>query len=385
MHLKLQSDYEDRYDHLVVDQCRRSVKIHEDIVNEINEPNTKDQLMHRNAAMAAHHLMMYFLKGELWQKRRETIENWMAEDKRKDEIFNDASAPSNVLCMTCSKRMDYDVKTLDYRRGKDHVLFFFHCSSKHRGRAIYEDGEEWQRRDVLCEKCSGIMKEEKVSRKKEIIQTTYKCTKCNHVDISELDMRSPEPQTDLQYEEDKKLYCLSEEEGQSFSKELSNWTALAKIFKEEKEKEDNRAFYQLIDSLERLTIPQLEKMVLEALNDSQFVRLALEKPEIGRDVVVPFIIYDESERDARASSMALQKILKKALAKTNWAPFSEAPSYRMGMLSGSMRGVESEDAIKKLVEKRLKAKELKLPKVVEEKKDDEPGIVYTQDGTRVTL
>jgi len=53
-------------------------------------------------------------------------------------------------------------------------------------------------------------------------------------------------------------------------------------------------------------------------------------------------------------------LTKKTLADTNWRLMSDGASYKLGFLSGRLKGVEGEDDLKKLAESNLK-KRNKLP------------------------
>jgi hypothetical protein len=57
----------------------------------------------------------------------------------------------------------------------------------------------------------------------------------------------------------------------------------------------------------------------------------------------------------------LKKLITTALADTNWRLMSEGVRHRLGYLSGRLRAYESEDELRKLVEKQIKGGGRKKP------------------------
>lgn len=81
-----------------------------------------------------------------------------------------------------------------------------------------------------------------------------------------------------------------------------------------------------------------------------YIKFELSEPEIGKDVFIKFFVRDEkSEREECDSKSNLKKAIKKTLANTNWVLMSEGISYRLGILSGRLRGYEKEEDLIKLV------------------------------------
>lgn len=108
-----------------------------------------------------------------------------------------------------------------------------------------------------------------------------------------------------------------------------------------------------MDNLKKLTIVELEEVLKEAVEKEGYVNLRFENPDMGKDVVVPFLINDsKSDRKDRSSSLKLQKIIKTTLQDTNWRLMSHGISYRLGILTGSLRAYEREEDLLKLVRKK---------------------------------
>ena len=76
----------------------------------------------------------------------------------------------------------------------------------------------------------------------------------------------------------------------------------------------------------------------------------LDKPDIDRYVIVPFTVKDaESSRAEADSTRKLHKTIKKTLENTNWRLMSEGVHYRLGYLSGKLKGYEQEEDLLQLV------------------------------------
>lgn len=61
------------------------------------------------------------------------------------------------------------------------------------------------------------------------------------------------------------------------------------------------------------------------------------------------------------AARVFKKLITTALANTNWRLMSEGVSHRLGYLSGRLRAYESEDELRKLVEKQIKGGRRKKP------------------------
>lgn len=66
-----------------------------------------------------------------------------------------------------------------------------------------------------------------------------------------------------------------------------------------------------------------------------------------------FTVYEKkADREEYDSKKTLEKLIKEALADTNWRLMSDSVSYRLGMLEGRLRAYEREEDLLKLVEKK---------------------------------
>lgn len=123
------------------------------------------------------------------------------------------------------------------------------------------------------------------------------------------------------------------------------------IGEEAKQKYDNSA-YQQVSQLKKLTIVELEKLLTEVLEKENYMKLSFATPEIGQFIFAPFTLQDaETSRRENISTSTLEELLKSALENTNWR-LVDGVSYRLGFLSGRLKGYEREDDLLKLYEKK---------------------------------
>jgi len=124
-----------------------------------------------------------------------------------------------------------------------------------------------------------------------------------------------------------------------------------------KEKEKHKDVYNKVAKLKKLTVVDLEKLLVPILKKASYIKFQFGQPDMGKDLFLPFTVQDaKSERKDLISTSNLNKLLKKALYDTTWRLMSEGTSYRVGILSGRLRAYESEEDQLKLV--RLKEKKL---------------------------
>ena len=86
------------------------------------------------------------------------------------------------------------------------------------------------------------------------------------------------------------------------------------------------------------------------LKKEGYINLELSKPEIKKDVIIEFTVQDnKTDRGEYDSRIQVQRILKKKLEATNWRLMNDGASYRLGILTGRLRGYENEEDLLRLV------------------------------------
>lgn len=357
--MKSHQHYADLYDRHTVEECRRWADRPTDVEDlkkrfkekhNDKEPDEKELLRTTNAVT---NVALYFLKGERYLKKEETIREWMRRDEKSDRFFESAIAPEDINCLTCGRLMFVSSKH-NYTGGfddSDRVLFFYDCAQEHMpSRAFYDNGEEFKREKPLCPKCrTEIVEEDKTTDEKFI--TIETCPNCDYTETREIERTVGRP--DPNFERDRARFCLSEKEGQEFISAKANLEGMARLMDEIKEREKNKESYEKVANLKKLKIVELEELLAPVLEKADYIKLQFKTPEISKDVIVPFVVYEKRpDREGYVSSKELEKILKKTLADTNWRPMTDGVTYRLGMLEGRLHGYEREEDLLKLVEKK---------------------------------
>jgi Zn-finger nucleic acid-binding protein len=349
-HLKPKQEYLDRYDRITVEDCRRREKFH----NNVGEAKSD---LEKSARGLVRDLGLYFdlLYATLhWYDDKEnTVNKWMDSDLRKDELLEHAQPPEGVRCLKCYSLTTCSDKSIhDWGSdGRDRVLFMFDCPAgcvPHR--AFFDDGEEYRIKPDLCPNCQTELERtsERVENKK--IVTTDTCPKCGYINTDEMDLTIKEEKPDPDFLKDRARFCLTK--GEADKKREEKWRAeeMGKLSDKLKEDTLHEKEREAVKKLRKLTVLDLEKVLVPLSEKAGYVRLQFGNPDLGRDLMVPFTAHDsKSDQTEGFSTSELQKIIKKALADTNWRLMSDGILYRLGILSGRLRAYELEEDLLKLV------------------------------------
>jgi len=217
------------------------------------------------------------------------------------------------------------------------------------------------------------------------VTTTYTCPKCKHTydDVLDLATKKEEPE-DPDFEKDRAKYCLNKKwigELREMKHEIEKMAELGRKFKE---KEDNKQIYDAVKELKKPKIAELITILTPVLKKKGYSEFSLDKPEIGRDVIVGFNCLDtKSERDDYTSQKELKKIINHALSDTNWRLMSDGIYYRLGYLNGRIRAYEQEEDLIKLVEKDKKLKYKKTDNTSTEEAEFNSRAMKTPDGKTI--
>jgi hypothetical protein len=225
--------------------------------------------------------------------------------------------------------------------------------------------------------------ETKNSRRADVITTTYTCPNCAHTYKDKLDLKHEEDPVDPDYEEDRRIYCLQDEAMRKEHQDAKyRFDDLIRFAKEHKEKEDNKHIYDAMKEMKKPKIAELTPLLQPVLEKAGYIDFSLDKPEMGKDVYVGFNCLDtKSDRNDYDSTKTLEKLVKKALADTNWRLMSDGISYRLGYLNGRIRAYEREEDLKQLVMKDRKLK----PKREAVKSEDSDGILRGKNGEKIII
>lgn len=360
-YLKSKQHYIDLYDRHTIEECRRILSNPVDIksVKKELKEKTLDEQEGLRVLNVAHNLYIYFYTGDRYIKKEQTIREWMQRDEARDKFFEEATAPEEITCLTCGRLMFAEHKYLNigFDDKPDTVLFMYDCPLGHLPRrAFYDNGEEFRRGKPTCPKCKSEVEEKETNTKKKVV-TIISCTSCDYQDKQELvfSQREKAPKVDPSYEKDRTRFCLSEKQGQEFISSQENIKQMAVLVGKMKEKEKNQDSYDKVAKLKKLKIIELEELLVPILDKAGFIKLQFKEPETSKDVIVPFIVYEQrADREDRASTSDLERLLRKALKETNWRLMTEGTTYRLGMLEGRLHGYDREEDLLKLVQKNEK-------------------------------
>lgn len=298
---------------------------------------------------------LYFQKGERYRNKKKTIDEWMTKDKVQQDKFDNALEPQNVFCTKCNVLMHGTFKELEnYTDEPVRIFFFFECPKCKKRKGIYENGEEKISKPPTCSKCGKIARMT-YKKKGKVITWTTKCSSCGYKEVNVDDFDKNHAEFEKERAKDKELlekyrkdFCFTNEQGQEFIEYIEK-LEVAKQVKEETMQKYQSPIYQKIIHLKKLGIVELEKLLAENLEKEKYVKLTLDKPQIGQFVIVSITVMDANPSQQNYLRInSLQKLIKDLLENTNWRLVSNSLSYRLGYISGQLKGYERDEDIMKL-------------------------------------
>lgn len=346
-HLQSREHYEDRYDRMTVDSCRRreAFFMSADTVED-GDAYTK---LKAGVGEVAWEIEKIYITLDWYNKRESTVSDWMHKDEGRDRMLSVAVPPKNIFCLTCSSRMYEESRSTWDRDGHEEVLFFMRCEAGHLPmQGVFEDGVELKIKEPLCPKCNAVIQVKRLASKKDVIKTKYTCPSCDYEEVDQYELSSKELD-DPNYEADRARFCLSGESLRKAQDAKLNMEQISRLVEGWKHEEEHKAEYEAAAQLEKLTIPQVKERIAATIEGTAFMNLSFEKPLIERYVSIEFSVEELQTDNPRASTSNLQKRLKKALENTNWRLMTGGVDYRLGLLSGRIRAYETQEELLKLV------------------------------------
>jgi hypothetical protein len=341
--------YNDLYDLFTIKDCLRSEE------SAIKIPPKKFKNKRIKPISLIMDFITYYVKGERYRKKSETIGEWIGRDKEKDDRVENAITPENIYCDFCSSKMDMTMKHLHHDDTR--VMFWFECPKCNKRKAIFNNGEQYKSGPHLCPKCSSVIKETS-KRKGEVITTKIICPNCKYKTTEVMDFEKDNKEGEEEQRKDGELlekyrarYCMTDQEGQEYIHHVESMKQFAALMKEIETKHKDPA-YQKARKIKKFKVNDLKKKLIKVLAKEKYINLQFSKPEIERFVVIPFTIEDsDNKREEYDSRSKCKRIIKDALEKTNWRLMSEGIEYRLGYLTGKLKGYENEDDIAELFKK----------------------------------
>jgi hypothetical protein len=359
-YLKPKQYYIDLYDRHTVEECRDIEKRYRRYDKPLSTKDGKTISPKEQKVLTelSDHVALYFLTGERYMQKEETIREWIERDQKRDDALAGAMEPEAV-CKKCNVEMEYIFKELHDLDKSDRVLFFFTCPSCKGHRAIFDNGEEYKPKAQLCPRCETELTVNSTRGDNKII-SEYRCSHCKFQKKETLDLttKTPKEKSDPNFEKDKARFCLTDKEGMDYMQGKSNLEQLTAMREEAEEREKHKDLYDAVAKIRKLTVQDLQKQLAPILQKNNYVELKFAQPRIERRVTVGFTVQDsQSGREEYDSKKQLEKIIRKSLKEVNWNLMSDGVDYRLGILKGSLRAYESEEDLVKLVQSRNKKKQ----------------------------
>ena len=286
-----------------------------------------------------------------WEEKDAAIRSWMAEDRASDERLAAARPRVEPTCSYCSRQgLRLVTKNLLRQDGRNDrsVLFMFDCTICKKRSAYWEDGTEWISPTTPCPKCTTPLTTE-AKTKDRIMTTTYTCEKCEHKEVEKMELGKKDV-LDPDFEEHKKVFCLSEERARTMQSYRPKWEEAMRMMDDDILRMANKELYDAAAKIGQIKIPQLIERLRPAIEKVGYIEVAFDKPELGNHVTIGFSCMDSnSERDDAKSRKVLKKAVTDTLADSNWRLTSRDISYRLGYLTGSLRVYENEDELIQLL------------------------------------
>jgi hypothetical protein len=192
-------------------------------------------------------------------------------------------------------------------------------------------------------------------RKGNKLTSTDTCPKCGHQESDTIDLSEKAEKPDPKFEDDRKRFCMSDEDGQKYVEWRRNLEELTKLMKKGEERDKKKKVYDAVAKLKKLTVPKVEELLSKAVAKQGYQKFTLGEPYMGTEVTVDFSVQDgKGTREEYDSRKDLKRLIQDALFDTNWKLMSDRITYRLGVLKGRLRAIENEEDLVKMVETRKK-------------------------------
>lgn len=342
--------YVDRYDLHTIEFCLLILKSRKKMLEHepLKKRQTKEEHAHEVDKAISH--ILYWQKAEDYQKKEERIKKWMTEDKRVQHRY-DTATPPNIKCEHCGKKLKENHRTFN---GSDYqtslISFILICEDCRNIKQVYKNGSEVE--PPPPEKCTKCNTEVKVDWRfdKHITTREYTCAKCGNHEKTVDDDTQFWIDFEKKEEHDKELllkyrdeFCLNEKDGEEAVKVIEHHKLAQEVYEYELSKFEDPA-KTLSYHAKKLDTNELEKLLNTSLIPLGYKGLTFGKVDIDRYVIIPFTIQEtDTKRKGNDSIRFLTEKMKSLLENTNWRLMKDDLMYRLGYLSGRLKGYERED------------------------------------------
>lgn len=345
-YLKDKQYYINLYDKFTIEECRRTEMSSRKVAPKeaLRGEKIPEGYTAEGVCAIANELLLYFHTGDRYLEKESTIRKWMDADRQRDEYYN--RPEPLTYCPVCNNKMELIVKHLEEKAelADAKMLYLYRCDPCDQKKGIYSDGTQYIFKSDYCPKCQSNL-ETKTKEFKNSTRVTRICSKCGYKDSHSYDLNvaSKKKQPDPNYENDRTRFCITQEEGEKYRdwRHNLNW-----LMEHEKDKEMHKEAYEKAQKTCVLTVAQLSERINKAIAKNDFVGLTISSPEISRDLIINFSVQDmKSGRSEYDSKKELKNLIADVLMDSNWRIMSEGISYKLGVLTGRLRGQENQENI----------------------------------------
>jgi len=333
--------YIDEYDRTTIEELKKIEKLMEKAEKRffIDEDDPKSP--ETNTDYIGYR-MRYLDTGVEYSRNKESsIRAAIQSDERKDRLIRFHAIPANILCDTCGEDMKFELH--DFLQRDSDLIFIFSCPNGHLPKkAVYPNGREYFLPKHTCKYCGSDLVSKKKKTKKKLTLTDT-CKVCGKVEVLELDI-SPRKILPVD-EEERKKYCTDFKGRNNFMEDLKRIAELGKFT----EVDDNKKKYEF-DKVKKLNLPQLEQTLTAQIEKSGFIKLQFDKPKTSRYLTMEFSAQDPTDREPEKSIKALKRTIDTTLFHTNWRLMSPGIDYKLGFLSGQLKGFSLDEDILKIAQ-----------------------------------
>jgi hypothetical protein len=347
---------------MVVSRCRRIEGICKTVDTSARKKSKDNDLsieQERRYRGRVAEVLLHFAKGDLALERECSIEKWMYADRNKDEIRKknwETEGKKNKICPRCNEYMEENGRIFCHEEGReDEIIIMYDCPHCSLREVEYQDGTIWKAPISKCPKCKAIL-EENVKETLSKVTIFKKCPQCDHEEKFEYDLRKKkktksqlrkEYEEKEQFEKDLARFTLTREEIDEYITEKASLESLGDFLKEIEQKENDKRYYDQLQNIKRLNAFTVQNLIAETLAEIDFQNTSYtEANRSSKDFILEFVTYESDEsRNEGDGKRAIRKTLQEKLLDTNWRLIKTSIESRMGVYSGRVRALESDEAI----------------------------------------
>lgn len=271
--------------------------------------------------------------------KRETLQKWMSQDEKKDNLIARYPIPAEPFCNRCKKSMSFE--DYDFTDEDTVIRFFFSCGKATRhNKLLYADGREYRSPEKYCPYCNGEIRttDTRVSDK---ITCLDQCMNCTWSSEMVLDVRPQKrPRIKPVDEAERKKYCTDFIGARTFIEDLEAIAELGKMIDVKQE----------LEPIEKLKLSQIEERLKKAIEGKKYTKLQFTQVKVASHLSVQFSVEDHTDSDSDKSIKVLKKIMADALFMTNWRLSPPNISCRLGFLSGQIKGFDLQEDLRRISE-----------------------------------